>query len=132
MWPKEKLLTVSHFTFRHNVFKSRLGQNASVGGKGWETRENYVEQFFVMINFLYQPFPTYRRFLMPLQQTIFKITVAKGEIAHYPQQFQLSTLFNNHTIIYKDFLYFGSFQSHLLQIYCMWERVNLNVFRFIH
>ena len=37
MWPKEKLLIMSNFSFGHNVFKRRLlllHQNVSAGGKG--------------------------------------------------------------------------------------------------
>ena len=36
------------------------------------------------------------------------------------------TIFNNYTLVYRDFLYFrlDNFKSFLLQICCMWERVN--------
>ena len=47
---------------------------------------------------------------MPVQRTTFEINVAKGENAHNELFLEfdtlISTLLNNHTIIYGDFLYF--------------------------
>ena len=77
-----------------------------------------------------QPFPTYRRILSHLQQTTFENIVTKGEMTQNKQNKHLSqlisTFFSNYTYNYRNFPFFLSrhFQSHLLQICCMWERVN--------
>ena len=73
---------------------------------------------------LFNPFPPAKRILTHLQQTTFDNIAAKGEIVQYeqfplwPQCFQLFSL-----IILSMFSH-DCFWKRLLQIYCMWERVN--------
>ena len=63
--------------------------------------------FFVTLRYLYS-FPSYRRFLRPLQQITFENFVTKEEIVQN-EQFLLtqcfSHLFSNYTYIYIAFLY---------------------------
>ena len=77
---------------------------------------------------LFKPFPTCRHILTQQQQTTFENMVAKGEIAHdeqfllWPQCFQLYLTIQLFFMEIFRFLSLG-FQSHLLQICCMWNRV---------
>ena len=59
----------------------------------------YLDETFNNKIPVFKPFPTYRRFLTPLQQTTFENIGAKGEIAHDKH------LFQNDLFIYRDFSY---------------------------
>ena len=53
----------------------------------------------------FKTFPTYKHFLVPLQETTFENIVVKGEIAHDEQFFLLPTMFssfvNNNSFIQR-------------------------------
>ena len=96
-----------------------------------ENEEN-LEVLQVCISFncqIHWPFPTYRRILTHLQLTTFENVVTTGEIAQYEQFLLLPLCFhffsvNTPTIIDIFHILSTHFQSCLLQICCIWERVN--------
>ena len=56
LWPKQKLLIMSNFTFGHNVFKSRLlllRQNAEKVGKGFNIHLILDSHCFSVSDFLF-------------------------------------------------------------------------------
>ena len=111
--------------------------DASVADDCW----THCEQFLH-----FQPFPSYRRILTHLKQTTFENIVTQGEIAQIQYRdfpyfclevfkvvcyrfaacgkglYNTSFIYRYCIVMYVFLL--RSFQSRLLQICCMWERVN--------
>ena len=83
--------------------------------------KNVLRSFFIII---LEPFPTCRPILGHLQQTTFENIVAKGEISHDEQFPVLPQCLNSHLWRYFTCLP-NCFQSRLLQICCICERVKV-------
>ena len=121
LWQWEKLHIISNLSFGHNVkcFLLQRRQKMSLWGKGFKS--SIWNQLYAS-----KPCPTYRRLPTPLQQTYFEIIEGKRRNCSWAISVfatRISILLNNHTIMYRDFLYFG---LNIFKVVCcrfiVWEK----------
>ena len=142
MWPKEKLLIMSNFTFNHNVFKSRLlllRQKASACGKGlralfwnggivksWHELEN-LNRCWKRTIWATSAFSIMFPKVLEMSQLL---SVSRKRQIHHSRFTHKDITYAAEYFCHNVFICFTkSIQSRLLQICCMWERVNSNLIR---